>query len=156
MSLGVPKPVKEKKAKRPPMRTRKKNLIDDLDDLVSLIVRYRDGECVTLSGACYGPLTCSHYYDRSNWGIRWDLMNCNAQCSGHNRAHNDHQYAYGAYMTTRYGEGFAGRLMAQEMAYRAGSKAGCKYTEVELQEKLDELTAYFDALKHRSIYIEKG
>src|SRR5688572_6840143 len=126
----MPKPVKEKKAKTIPARTRKKLLIKALDDTVSLIVRYRDGGCVTPNAHCYGHLTASHYFKRENWGIRWSLVNVNCQCQGHNNSHNNHDFPYGNWMRLQYGEDVGGKLLAEEAAYRAGSKAGCKYTEV--------------------------
>lgn len=153
--IGKPKPTKEPRKKKVPAATRRKRLVKALDEIVSQIVCYRDGGCVTPSPTCYGALTCSHYFKRENWGIRWDLENCNCQCQGHNNSHNNHDFPYGAYMKRKYGNDIGGRLLEREEQYRAGGKAGNKWTEVEMQAKLDELRGIMEQYQSRSLWVEK-
>lgn len=142
MMVPKPKPVKEEKSKKKRSVSERKQLVKQLDDLVSLIVRKRDGGCVT-PGNCYGPLTCSHYYDRTNWGIRWDLRNCNAQCSAHNNAHNYHTYAYSKFMEEKYGAAIFRILLNKETRYRADGK----WTIYDLRCLLEGLTQQYEAMK---------
>ena len=60
------------------MKTERQKLVKKLDDIVSKIVRKRDGICI-----CCGTdkkLTCSHYWNRDKKGTRWDLDNCDSAC----------------------------------------------------------------------------
>jgi hypothetical protein len=139
--IPKPKPTKQPKGKKKRPPSERKILVKQLDDLVSLIVRKRDGQCVT-PGNCYGFLTCSHYYKRENWGLRWNLENCNCQCSAHNRAHNYHEYAYSEYMCKHYGRDVFSELLAYERAYRAGPK----WTIPQMIDLLAELKEVYDGL----------
>jgi hypothetical protein len=127
------------KKKRPP--SERKLLVKQLDDLVSLIVRKRDGACVT-PGHCGGNLTCSHYYKRENTGIRWDLENCNCQCAWMNNAHRFNEFVYSEYMRKHYGPAVFDRLLEKEARYRAGPK----WTVPQLRDLLAELKEVYDGL----------
>jgi hypothetical protein len=140
--VAKPKPKKTIKSKKKKSPSERKKLVYALDTIVSLIVRKRDGECVTKSN-CYGSLTCSHYFDRTNWGIRWDLRNCNAQCSSHNNSHNYHTYAYSEYMKKRYGNAIFGMLLAEETKYRKNGK----WTTPELRDLLVKLTKEWEKMQ---------
>jgi hypothetical protein len=74
----------------------------ELDRLTSLIVRARDGRCVTCGTT--DDLTCSHYFKRRFLATRFDLTNCNAQCSRCNDRHNQNPFPYRAYMVGLIGE----------------------------------------------------
>jgi hypothetical protein len=105
--MAYPKPTKRKKKfvkKLAPTKSKRKILENLLDNLVSQIVRLRDGGCVT-PGNCHGNLTCSHYYPRGAKRTRWDLRNCNCQCAGHNKRHNYQPSFYGEYMLKTYSTG---------------------------------------------------
>lgn len=76
---------------KPPRRSRmkarpyhsldtRKGLIDALDQVVSLIVRKRDGVCITCGEARPELLTCSHFYSRRWLNVRFDLRNVACQC----------------------------------------------------------------------------
>jgi hypothetical protein len=86
---------------RPPEEGSRKWLVAELDRLTSLIVRGRDGRCVTC-GSVQG-LQCSHFYSRRYLSIRFDLRNCNAMCTGCNRRHNRDRRPYERYMLKTYG-----------------------------------------------------
>jgi hypothetical protein len=84
-----------------PLSTRK-GLKDELDRVTSLLVRARDGRCVTCGTT--ESLQCSHYFKRSFLATRWNLQNCNAQCAAHNELHNRVPWPYREYMVKRIGE----------------------------------------------------
>lgn len=86
---------------RAPEEGSRKWLVAVLDRLTSLIVRRRDGRCVTC-GTSQG-LQCSHFYSRGYLSVRFDLRNCNAMCAGCNRRHNRDRRPYERYMRKRYG-----------------------------------------------------
>ncbi len=81
---------------RPPEEGSRKWLIAELDRYTSLIVRGRDGRCVTCGSV--QNLQCSHFYSRRYLSIRFDLRNCNAMCAGCNRKHNRDRRPYERYM----------------------------------------------------------
>jgi hypothetical protein len=117
---------------RPPEEGSRKWLIAELDRYTSLIVRRRDGRCVTC-GSCQG-LQCSHFYSRRYLAIRFDLRNCNAMCAGCNRRHNRDRRPYERYMLKRYGAGVVAELDVLRM--RLG-----KVTDEELGEMLSQYKA---------------
>lgn len=89
-----PKPQKRKKTDR-------KRLISALDKIVSKIVIWRDGQCVQCGTT--NRLTNGHLITRSCYSVRWDLRNCNCQCSGHNFAHENHPEYYTDWYIKRFG-----------------------------------------------------
>jgi hypothetical protein len=80
----------------------RKDLENKLDTITSLIVRLRDGECITPGKSCGGHLTCSHYYPRTRKAIRWSLVNCHCQCQNCNGRHNHNPSFYAEWMLRHY------------------------------------------------------
>lgn len=76
-------------------------LIKRLDDLTRKIVLARDKRCV-VCGSTQG-LQNGHYIRRGVWRWRWDLENCNAQCSVCNARHEEDEEPYRRAMVARYG-----------------------------------------------------
>jgi hypothetical protein len=107
----------------------RKWLVAELDRLTSLIVRRRDGRCVTC-GSVQG-LQGSHFYSRRYLSIRFDLRNCNAMCSACNRRHNRDRRPYERYMVETYGPRVVTELNELRMGYE-------KVTDEQLRELLDE------------------
>ena len=141
--VAKPKPVKAKKIKKKKSPSERKKLVKQLDDIVSLIVRKRDAKCVT-PGNCHGFLTASHYYKRENWGIRWSLVNVNAQCSSMNFSHSRFsEIPYAQYMRKRYGDAVFSMLLREEEEYRARDT---KWTVPELREKFAEFTRIYEEM----------
>ena len=114
---------------RPPEEGSRKWLIAELDRYTSLIVKRRDGRCVTC-GSAQG-LQCSHFYSRRYLSIRFDLRNCNAMCAGCNRRHNRNRRPYEKYMLKNYGAGVIAELDLQRASLE-------KVTDARLLELLDE------------------
>ena len=98
---AYPKPVTTKRKKKQ-SKSERKILEARLDSLVSAIVIMRDKKCVTC-GTSDG-LTCSHFVQRRKMKLRWDLTNCNCQCSVCNGKHNRYPESYTAWMLRRYGQ----------------------------------------------------
>lgn len=92
MKLGSTKGLKAKQRKK---------LIKQCDDLVSLIVRKRDGRCVTCDATT--RLTCSHLIKRGRSATRFDLTNCNCQCASCNNKHNYYPEIYTSWFVEHYG-----------------------------------------------------
>jgi hypothetical protein len=114
---------------RPPEEGFRKWLIAELDRITSLIVRGRDGRCVTC-GSWQG-LQCSHFYSRRYLASRFDLRNCNAMCAGCNRRHNRDRRPYERYMLKAYGRGVMSELDGLRLSLE-------KVTDEQLRELLDE------------------
>lgn len=93
---------------RKPFRTKyhsietRKGLKDELDRVTSLIVRKRDGLCVTCGDARPDQLTCSHFYKRVWTNTRFDLRNCNTQCAPCNELHNTNVMPYTSWFIDNY------------------------------------------------------
>lgn len=107
----------------------RKWLIAELDKYTSLIVRRRDGKCVTCGSL--QSLQCSHFYSRRYLSIRFDLRNCNAQCAGCNRRHNRDRKPYERYMRKAYGPAAVAELDGLRLSLE-------KVTDGELREMLQE------------------
>lgn len=117
---------------RPPREGSRRWLVAELDRLTSLIVRRRDGRCVTC-GSAQG-LQCSHFYSRRYLAIRFDLRNCNAMCAGCNQRHNRDRRPYEGYMRKAYGLGVIAELDRLRMSLE-------KVTDEELAEMLGQYRA---------------
>jgi hypothetical protein len=74
---------------------------DKLDELCRQIVKLRDQCCVVCGTS--DDLQCGHYLSRSSWSTRFHLMNCHAQCSTCNKAHEDDPTPYKEFMERTYG-----------------------------------------------------
>lgn len=118
---------------RAPEEGSRKWLIAELDRLTSIIVRKRDGRCVTC-GSVQG-LQCSHFYSRRYLAIRFDLRNCNAMCAGCNRRHNRDRKLYERYMLEAYGPGVVAELDCLRMSL-----------EKVMDEKLSEMLQRYKAM----------
>lgn len=110
----------------------RKWLIAELDKYTSIIVRRRDGKCVTCGSV--RSLQCSHFYSRRHLSIRFDLRNCNAMCSSCNRRHNRDRRPYERYVRKVYGA----RVITELDQSRANLQ---KVTDAQLNELLDEYRA---------------
>lgn len=110
----------------------RKWLIAELDKYTSVIVRRRDGKCVTCGSR--RSLQCSHFYSRRYLAVRFDLRNCNAMCGGCNRRHNTDPFPYMSYMQKKYGPEVVAELHDLRMSL-------LKVTDEELRETLNSYKA---------------
>ena len=116
-------------AARPPEEGSRRWLVAELDRYTSLIVRRRDGRCVTCG--TLQRLQCSHFYSRRYLSMRFDLRNCNAMCAGCNRRHNRDRRPYERYMLKKYGPGVVADLDSLRMSLE-------KVTGAELRAMLED------------------
>ena len=123
---------RSKLVEKPPEEGSRKRLIAELDRLTSLIVRRRDGRCVTC-GTSQG-LQCSHFYSRRYLCVRFDLRNCNAMCAKCNRKHNRDRRPYERYMRETYGPSVIAELDSLRMGLE-------KVTDEALREMLQQYKA---------------
>lgn len=112
---------------RPREEGSRKWLIAELDRYTSIIVRRRDGKCVTCGSV--QSLQCSHFYSRRYLPTRFDLRNCNAMCAACNRRHNRDRKPYERYMRKAYGPAVVAELDGLRMSLG-------KVTDEELGELL--------------------
>lgn len=108
----------------------RKRLTEDCDELVSLIVRRRDGRCVVCG--TFRNLQCGHFWTRKVHATRWCLVNCNTQCGFCNQRHNKDRDPYTSAMVRIYGLEVVGRLRDARYSKR-------RYEDYELMQMRDEL-----------------
>jgi hypothetical protein len=102
-----------------------------LDNLVSKYVRLRDGRCVICGTK--ENLQCGHFEHRGNYALRWDLRNCNCQCSTCNGQHEYITTPYRRYMEIQYGEEIFDEFLELTISHR--EKGGWKIGELLLMEE---------------------
>lgn len=68
----------------------RKRLVEDLDEVCSLIVRHRDGWRCIVCGDGRTPQAC-HLYSRKKLVTRWNLDNLFCGCDPHNELHNTNE-----------------------------------------------------------------
>jgi hypothetical protein len=115
-----------------PTRT---SLIKKLDTVFSIYIRRRYAindiaKCVTCGKEDnWKSLQCGHFMSRKHLSTRWNEDNCQVQCAGCNVFRYGEQYKFSLYLGDKLSE----QLHIQ-------SKQICKFTDVELQEKIDYYT----------------
>lgn len=135
-----PKPVKEAKKKRKTSKSERKTLEKLLWNLTAQYVKKRDGCCVTC-GATEG-LTISHWIKAGKQIVRYDIRNCNCQCSVCNNTHNYWQYHYDNYMLRHWGK----RVML-ELTELAKNSNGFRWTIIELRDMVAKAQKRLDRME---------
>lgn len=85
-------------------KTPRQKIIDKLDDIVSHIVRERDGCCVQCGST--EKLTNGHVIPGRSYALRWDVRedgNCHCQCWGCNYYHVKYQLPYFTWYAKKWG-----------------------------------------------------
>ena len=113
-------------------------LVDELNTVVSLIVRLRDGKCVQ----CWAltRLTCGHLITRSKYVVRWDLDNCHCQCSSCNLSHEYNPHPYTLWYIKKFGKDKYEALVKK-------SNTSVKFSDKDLRELLANLQQQYETLK---------
>ena len=89
LQRAKPKPEKQKKTKRVPVEKRRKRLEKQIEDIIKLIIFWRDGQVCVMGkidgGRCGNGLMWSHVIaqKQSSW-LRIDLGNVVCGCGNHN------------------------------------------------------------------------
>lgn len=110
--LSKPKPSKLVRVKKRKQKTPRQIWERKLDDITREIVLARDSHCV-LVGNHSEVLQCGHLISRVKRSVRWDLFNCNAQCSGCNQRHEWYPERYTLWFVSRVGAENYARLCAE-------------------------------------------
>lgn len=111
------------------------SLIKKLDTVFSIYIRRRYSmndisKCVTCGKEDHwSKLQCGHFMSRKHMSTRWNEDNCQVQCAGCNVFRYGEQYVFSQYLGNNLSE-----QLHQE------SKQITKFTDVELQEKIDYYT----------------
>ena len=105
--------------------------IQELDKIVSEIVRARDKICITCR--LEKPLTAGHFMKRRHMAVRWNLHNVNGQCWDCNL--EDNWDTYREEMINKYGEAETDLIVS--LARREE-----KWSEKDLKEMLDIFKKY--------------
>ena len=117
----------------------RKSLVKKLDKVFSIYIRRRYAideiaECYTCGKKDHWKkLQAGHFASRRHYSTRWNEYNVQVQCYGCNIANQGMQFEFGKKLCLQYDNNFADELMIQ-------SKQICKFTDVELQEKIDYYT----------------
>jgi hypothetical protein len=117
----------------------RKSLVEKLDKVFSIYIRRKDAvndiaQCVTCGKKDHwSKLQNGHWASRRHYSTRWDERNCNVQCAGCNVFRAGEIYLYTKYLCSKYGDNFPEELHIL-------SQKTCKFTDVELQEKIDYYT----------------
>ena len=120
-------------------KTTLKSITKRLDKTVREIVLSRDKCCVTCGTT--ETLQVSHYISRSHISTRWDLRNCNLQCSKCHLKdfHGGFVTAYQNYLIMRYGPNIIqelegeGRKLAQQVGLKTLYERETLYHELKEQ-----------------------
>jgi hypothetical protein len=117
----------------------RKSLIDKLDKVFSIYIRTRCAvdeiaECYTCGKKDHWKkLQAGHFASRRHYSTRWDENNVQVQCYGCNIANQGMQFEFGKKLCLQFDNNFADELMIK-------SKQVCKFTDVELEEKINYYT----------------
>lgn len=140
--LSKPKPEKQDKTKKRKKRTSRQIIERKLDVLVREIVLLRDPACVCPSpqNGHSGVMQNGHLFTRSKKSLRWDLYNCNKQCSSCNLLHEYNPHRYVVSFIHKWG------LCLYVDLYRESEKPSLLKT-YELEELYDQLKEIQDKQK---------
>ena len=128
----VKKALKSKLAPVRKSRTTERKLIEKLDREFSLFIRHRDtanGSFVCISCGKHKPYAqadCGHYFNRQYMSVRFDEINCNAQCRSCNRFKEGDIQGYRYGLIRKHGEHKVDELYVKKTLAR-------KYAVFELE-----------------------
>jgi hypothetical protein len=117
----------------------RKSLVEKLDKVFSIYIRQRYAvneiaECYTCGKKDHWKkLQAGHFASRRHYSTRWDENNVQVQCYGCNIANQGMQFEFGKKLCLQFDNNFADELMIK-------SKQICKFTDVELEEKINYYT----------------
>lgn len=133
--------------KRASKTTERQKLVHKLDCEFSTYIRLRDANnegivtCITCGDKHHWTeVECGHYILRGNMATRWELKNCNGQCTLCNSTQDGKADLHAEAIDRLYGAGTADLLerMGREERH---------FSEPELQGMIDELRKEIKALK---------
>lgn len=140
--IGKPKPTKEKKVKRVPVARQRKRLEKQIEELVKLIIFWRDGQQCVMSkmdgGRCGNGLMWNHFIaQKQSHYLRLDLGNVFVGCGNHNMLDFHGDKTLSIWFMATFGVDTAARMAEQSKEH-----AGHKWELCELE----ALLAHYDEL----------
>jgi len=111
----------------------RKKLVKELDRVVSLYIRARDGECVVCGST--QRLTNGHLFSRNSHSTRWDITddgNCHCQCVSCNFSHEFCPYPFERWYQKKFG-----MKKYDDLYFRFHQSV--KFKDYQLQEMIDEV-----------------
>ena len=120
--------------------TKRKRIVNKLDEVVSKYIRLRDKKCVQCKKE--EKLTNGHVFSRRAYNTRWDISkdgNCHTQCWGCNFSHGKDNYDYYRWYVDRFGQERFDEL-------RFEFKKTIKFTTKELEELYERLKITYEEL----------
>lgn len=128
---------------------KKSNLIDKLDKVFSLFIRYRDTmpngyfQCISCGKIMpFNQADCGHYINRQHMNTRFDEMNCNAQCKHCNCFMSGNIQDYRKRLVSKYGEQCVLLLEAKK-------NISYQFSDYELEERITHYNKEAKKLKER-------
>jgi hypothetical protein len=145
-----PKPIKQTKAKRVPIEKQRKKLERQIEDIVKLIIFWRDGQSCVMSkmdGArCGNGLMWNHFIgQKQSHYLRLDLGNVFCGCGNHNMLDFHGDKTLSIWFMQTFGVQTAAALNQQKLLH-----AGHKW---QLDE-LELLLVHYDNLYQNRFYVE--
>lgn len=132
-------PSKPKKSLRKPLnaaKSRRKQLIKELDSVFSKYIRKRDEHpkgyfrcCSCMKIKTIDEADAGHYISRRKFALRWDERNVNAECKTCNRVDKGHLQGYRIYLEYKYGTNIIELL-------ELTSKRSRKFSTYEIEEMI--------------------
>lgn len=102
---------------------------------------WRDGECVTKSPECSGPLEASHVFPVSTGAIfRFDERLVYAQCQFMNQRHSHDISALRSFVDGKFGKGFYDRMKIQSKKIKRWTIPELRGIIQEYKKRLDQLS----------------
>jgi len=131
------------------MVSKRKKLVNELDDVFQMYIRYRDGwKCITCPAEidpfqdnAKSLMHAGHYIDRGNYKTRWDEINVNAQCKNCNGKEHwtKDKSTYALKMLDKYGREALDSLEAKKHGLSGFSTADLEEMKEKYARKLEEL-----------------
>ena len=86
-------------------------LLKQADAVFSRWIRERDGwKCIVCGST--ERIQCGHFVPRGRKAVRFDVVNCNAQCADCNWAHNYNPGPYTKALLSKWGDGVVKMMLA--------------------------------------------
>ena len=122
-------------------------LIKETDNIISKYVRMRDKRCVTPSEKCNNILQCSHLISRGKKAVRFDLKNCNCQCSYHNYLHRYEPQIYTRWWLNKYGEEAYNSLVERSLKLKKYKREELHAIQIATKYLIEEQTDYKEGIE---------
>lgn len=120
-----------------------KAIKDECDQLVRDIIKLRDDRCFTCPRGRWGAVAIEvgHMYRRGIEVLRWNLLNCNGQCSLCNAAHETDPGPYHVAFIRKYGVDAYGQMETLSLSRHKHTYENLLFIRDGLRDELVQLKA---------------